>query len=120
MTDWHKMFRVLWIEDAVPIAGLKRRKKRDTSSKETSGESTVPQLSWIWLIPGVIDNSTPGGLQDALRIEWCKLRAHMQCWDEECRLLHEEMQRVVRSHKYNIKLWSNRANRSLKGTVHGA
>ncbi|KAK0472215.1 hypothetical protein EDD18DRAFT_1370457 [Armillaria luteobubalina] len=119
MTHWHKMFHVLWIEDAVPIAGLKRRKKRDTSSKETSGESTVPQLSWIWLIPGAIDNSTPGGLQDVLRIEWCKLQAHMQCWDEECRLLHEEMQRVVWSHKYNIKLWSNRANRSLKGAVHG-
>ncbi|KAK0500977.1 hypothetical protein EDD18DRAFT_1101946 [Armillaria luteobubalina] len=120
MTDWHKMFCVLRIEDAVPIAGLKQRKKRDTSSKETSGESTAPQLSWIWLIPGAIDNSTPEGLQDTLRIEWCKLRARMQRWDEECRLLHEEMQRVVRSHEYNIKLWSDRANRSLKGAVHGA
>ncbi|KAK0505584.1 hypothetical protein EDD18DRAFT_1098920 [Armillaria luteobubalina] len=109
MTDWHKTFRVLWIEDAVPIAGLKQRKKRDTSSKETSGESTAPQLSWIWLIPGAIDNSTPEGLQDAC----------MQRWDEECRLLHEEMQRVVRSHEYNIKLWSDRANRSLKGAAHG-
>ncbi|KAK0480968.1 hypothetical protein EDD18DRAFT_1113409 [Armillaria luteobubalina] len=108
------------IKDAVPIAGLKQRKKRDTSSKEMSGESTVPQLSWIWLIAGAVDNSTPEGLQDALRIEWCKLQAHMQRWDEECCLLHEEMQRVLRSHEYNIKLWSNRAERSIKGATHGA
>ncbi|KAK0477519.1 hypothetical protein EDD18DRAFT_1114666 [Armillaria luteobubalina] len=120
MTDWYKTYRVLRIEDAVPIAGLKQRKKRDTSSKETSGESTVPQLSWIWLIAGAVDNSTPEGLQDALRIEWCKLQARMQRWDEECCLLHEEMQRVLRSHEYNIKLWSNRAERSIKGAAHGA
>ncbi|KAK0476564.1 hypothetical protein EDD18DRAFT_1115246 [Armillaria luteobubalina] len=111
---------LLDIEDAVLIAGLKQRKKRDTSSKETLGESTAPQLSWIWLIAGAVDNSTPEGLQDTLRIEWCKLRARMQRWDEECCLLHEEMQRVLRSHEYNIKLWSDRAERSIKGTVHGA
>ncbi|KAK0474654.1 hypothetical protein EDD18DRAFT_1116439 [Armillaria luteobubalina] len=120
MMDWYKTYRVLRIEDAVPIAGLKQRKKRDTSSKEMLGESTAPQLSWIWLIAGAVDNSTPEGLQDALRIEWCKLRACMQRWDEECCLLHEEMQRVLRSHEYNIKLWSDRAERSIKGTVHGA
>ncbi|KAK0494278.1 hypothetical protein EDD18DRAFT_1107307 [Armillaria luteobubalina] len=110
MTDWYKTYCVLRIEDTVPIAGLKQRKKRDTSSKETSGESTAPQLSWIWLIAGVVDNSTPEGLQDA----------HMQRWDEECCLLHEEMQRVLRSHEYNIKLWSDRAERSIKGATHGA
>ncbi|KAK0484124.1 hypothetical protein EDD18DRAFT_1112176 [Armillaria luteobubalina] len=119
MTDWHKTYCVLQIKDAVLIAGLKQRKKRDTSSKEMSGESTAPQLSWIWLIAGAVDNSTPEGLQDALRIEWCKLQACMQCWNEECCLLHEEMQRVLRSHKYNIKLWSDRAERSIKGTTHG-
>ncbi|KAK0475993.1 hypothetical protein EDD18DRAFT_1115660 [Armillaria luteobubalina] len=93
MTDWYKTYRVLWIKDTVPIAGLKQRKKRDTSSKEMSGESTAPQLSWIWLIAGAVNNSTPEGLQD-------------------------EMQRVLRSHEYNIKLWSNRAERSIKGAAH--
>ncbi|KAK0499914.1 hypothetical protein EDD18DRAFT_1102134 [Armillaria luteobubalina] len=95
MMDWYKTYCVLRIEDAVLIAGLKQRKKRDSSSKETSGESTAPQLSWIWLIAGAVNNSTPEGLQD-------------------------EMQRVLRSHKYNIKLWSDRAERSIKGATHGA
>ncbi|KAK0484197.1 hypothetical protein EDD18DRAFT_1361757 [Armillaria luteobubalina] len=69
MTDWHKMYHVLQIEDAVLIAGLKQRKKRDTSSKEMLGESTVPQLSWIWLIAGAVNNSTPEGLQDGESLE---------------------------------------------------
>ncbi len=117
MKDWQSTYRVLRVEDAVSMSGLKARKKRDASSKETSGESTAPQLSWIWLTPGALDSNTPEGLQDgeffeqiwqsltyaiALRIEWCKLRARMQWWDEECHLLHEEMQRVLHSHEYNI------------------
>ncbi|KAK0492877.1 hypothetical protein EDD18DRAFT_1108487 [Armillaria luteobubalina] len=97
MTDWHKTFRVLRIEDAVPIAGLKQRKKRDTSSKEPRESPQRPNCHGF-----------------------AHLKGYKTHWDEECRLLHEEMQRVVRSHEYNIKLWSDRANRSLKGAVHGA
>ncbi|KAK0453971.1 hypothetical protein EV421DRAFT_1701233, partial [Armillaria borealis] len=135
MRDWQSTYRVLRVEDAVSMSGLKPRKKRDASSKETSGESTAPQLSWIWLTPGALDSNTPEGLQDgeffeqiwqsltfaiALRIEWCKLRARMQRWDEECCLLHEEMQRVLRSHEYNIGLWCNRSQHAIPGAANGA
>ncbi|KAG1868604.1 hypothetical protein F4604DRAFT_1881517 [Suillus subluteus] len=47
-------------------------------------------MSWIWLTHGVsVDDSA--GLQDSLRIEWCKARARHNRWHEEIRLLMEEM-----------------------------
>ncbi|KAK0430926.1 hypothetical protein EV421DRAFT_1743608 [Armillaria borealis] len=58
-------YHVLKKEDAIPITGLKPKKKRETG-KETSGESRAQQLSWIWLTLGAMDSSTPEGLQDGL------------------------------------------------------
>lgn len=65
-------------------------------------------LSWIWKIPGIVENSKEG-LQDSkwyftsldkeihlndyigLRVEWCKARACADRWQEEVILLREEM-----------------------------
>ncbi len=56
----------------------------------------------------------------ALRIEWCKARVRAQRWHEECLLLQEEMQRVIRSHDYDIALWRKRSEGSIEGTSGGA
>ncbi|KAG2136341.1 uncharacterized protein EDB93DRAFT_1254002 [Suillus bovinus] len=39
-------------------------------------------MSWIWLMHG-ISNDDAESLQDALRVEWCKARAHQNHWSEE-------------------------------------
>lgn len=45
----------------------------------------------------------------ALRIEWCKSRARAQRWQEECILLKEEMQRIIRFHIWEAETWTARA-----------
>ncbi len=60
---WASTWKVLDPQDAVPIAGYGKKKKREAGKKDTSGESHR-QLSWIWLTPGAVDGSTEEGLQD--------------------------------------------------------
>ncbi|KAK0211960.1 hypothetical protein IW262DRAFT_1301412 [Armillaria fumosa] len=65
-------------------------------------------LSWIWKT-----NIQGGeeGLQEALRIEWCKSRARAQRWQEECELLVEEIRRVKVTFQFYEKVWKDRAEK---------
>lgn len=65
-------------------------------------------MSWIWRTTGVGDSSA--GMQEALRLEWCKARARAHRWHEECLLLEEEMRRVQESFMWEIEAWKRRAN----------
>ncbi len=58
--------------------------------------------------------------QIALRLEWLNSRARAQRWAEECLLLQEEMQRVLRALKYEAEQWKKRAEMSIEGTNGGA
>ncbi|SJL13210.1 uncharacterized protein ARMOST_16649 [Armillaria ostoyae] len=65
-------------------------------------------LSWIWKT-----NLQGGeeGLQEALRIEWCKSCARAQRWQEECELLIEEIRRVKVTFQFYEKVWKDRAKK---------
>ncbi|KAJ7800682.1 hypothetical protein B0H14DRAFT_3490386 [Mycena olivaceomarginata] len=52
-------------------------------------------LSWIWYTTGVVEGENDVRLEEALRVEWCKGMARMTRFDEEVRLLREEMRRTV-------------------------
>ncbi|PBK91045.1 hypothetical protein ARMGADRAFT_1032118 [Armillaria gallica] len=67
-------------------------------------------LAWIWKT-----NLQGGdkGLQEALRIEWCKSRARSQRWQEECELLTEELHRVQATFTYYSQLWTKQAESRL-------
>ncbi|KAK0237943.1 hypothetical protein EDD85DRAFT_921417 [Armillaria nabsnona] len=51
------------------------------------------------------------GLQEALRIEWCKSRARAQRWQEECELLTEEIHRVKVTFQFYNNVWNDRARK---------
>ncbi|SJL15638.1 uncharacterized protein ARMOST_19142 [Armillaria ostoyae] len=63
-------------------------------------------LAWIWKT-----NLQGGdkGLQEALRMEWCKSRARAQRWQEECDLLIEELRRVQVTFACYAEQWTKRA-----------
>ncbi|KAG1885233.1 hypothetical protein F4604DRAFT_1918904 [Suillus subluteus] len=70
-------------------------KQRDVVPLKHDDGRTVGQqsISWIWKTSGF--NSNELGLQDLLRVEWCKARARAHHWEEEVQLLWEEMRRIV-------------------------
>ncbi|KAH7906698.1 hypothetical protein BJ138DRAFT_1219360 [Hygrophoropsis aurantiaca] len=70
------------------------------------------RLSWIWMVHGVADDSEKG-LQDALRVEWCKARARAARWSEEVELLFEEKRRILQFFDWEAHQWDKRATSDL-------
>jgi hypothetical protein len=50
-------------------------------------------------------------LDDNLRVEWAKVQARKQHWEEEVLLVEEEMRRVVMFHKWKAQWWQSQAGR---------
>ncbi|KAK0436511.1 hypothetical protein EV421DRAFT_1892352 [Armillaria borealis] len=88
-------------------------KDEDVQGLDQYNEATSEghrNLAWIWKT-----NLQGGdkGLQEALRIEWCKSRARAQWWQEECELLTEELRCVQATFMYYFQLWTKRAKLRL-------
>ncbi|KAG1744823.1 hypothetical protein EDB19DRAFT_1894525 [Suillus lakei] len=90
--DWERSLKPLDKQkDAVPL-------KHDDG--QTVGQQSI---SWIWKTSG--SNSNELGLQDSLRVEWCKARARAHRWEEEVQLLREEMRRVIAFLDWHAGWW---------------
>ncbi|KAF9505790.1 hypothetical protein BS47DRAFT_1306143 [Hydnum rufescens UP504] len=75
--------------------------KQDSHTQNLGEGSRV--LSWIWMsAAGNGDNETHEG---ALRVEWMKLRARKERWQEEVLLLHEEMRQVLAFCEHREAWW---------------
>ncbi|KAK0460313.1 hypothetical protein IW261DRAFT_1587084 [Armillaria novae-zelandiae] len=72
-------------------------------------------MSWIWYSSHVGD--VPEGVQECLRIEWCKTRARAHRWREECKLLKVEMERVKCTLEHDTNLWLSRAKSCAEGAA---
>ncbi|KAF8875848.1 hypothetical protein BD779DRAFT_1475909 [Infundibulicybe gibba] len=66
-------------------------------------------ISWIWKVGEVPEGGSNDVMQQALKIEWCKIRACAHRWQEECILLEEETARVVAFFKWEAQRWKNLA-----------
>ncbi|KAN0079965.1 hypothetical protein V8E55_009531 [Tylopilus felleus] len=74
--------------------GLQPLLMTDLLDGDTTGRKS---LSWIWKMQGscpLVPN-IPLNTFAAVRMEWCKARAHVMHWGEEVALLLEEMRRVL-------------------------
>ncbi|KAG1790350.1 uncharacterized protein HD556DRAFT_1310740 [Suillus plorans] len=83
-------------------------------SEGDSGQSEGNRtLSWIWKARGVgaIGDDNESILSEALRIEWCKLRARASRWAKEVELLQEEMRRVAEFLSWHAAWWEEQAVR---------
>ena len=46
-----------------------------------------------------------------MRVEWARFKARVDRWDEEVRLLEEEMRRIIAYFEYKAEWWRSQANR---------
>lgn len=71
--------------------------------------------SWIWLVPRVLSVLENGDservLDDSLQVEWAKVQARKQRWEEEVLLIQEEMRRVVMFFEWKAKWWRSQGSR---------
>ncbi|KAJ8703478.1 hypothetical protein PTI98_002100 [Pleurotus ostreatus] len=104
-----------WERSLQPLLDTDIRSLRE--GEDASSSEGRRQLSWIWSTQRTSDAEITEGMNEALRIEWCKARARAQRWQEECILLQEEMRRVIAFHEYYGDLWKTRAEMvTAKGT----
>ena len=82
--------------------------------------------SWIWLVPRVHSAPDMGDseqvLDDNLQVEWAKVQARKQRWEEEVLLIQEEMRRVVLFYEWKAHWWQSQAHRRKDGDqsiIHG-
>ena len=86
--------------------------------KATDDPRPVPngryEPSWIWLVPRnseteVDDNEVK--FDESLRAEWAKTLARKERWEEEQKLILEEMRRVIAYFAWKVEWWENQARR---------
>lgn len=82
--------------------------------------------SWIWLVPRVCSAPDMGDseqvLDDSLQVEWAKVQARKERWEEEVLIIQEEMRRVIMFHEWKAQWWRHQAGRrsDAEGSViHG-
>ncbi|KAG1784380.1 uncharacterized protein HD556DRAFT_1435459 [Suillus plorans] len=95
-----------WTDIMRPLGWTDMRPMGDFIQGQSEGTRDIP---WIWKTPGVLQDNDEG-LQDCLRIEWCKARAQEARWSEELLLLLEEMQRVLMFLTWQGTWWSGLAS----------
>ncbi|KIK93425.1 hypothetical protein PAXRUDRAFT_145122, partial [Paxillus rubicundulus Ve08.2h10] len=82
------------------------RSMTDLLEGDTEGRR---KFSWIWKVHGAAkDDSDRAGSLDTMRIEWCKARARVHRWQEEVKLLREEMRRTEAFLEWQADWWDNR------------
>ncbi|KAJ7670404.1 hypothetical protein B0H14DRAFT_3538516 [Mycena olivaceomarginata] len=64
-------------------------------------------MSWIWTSAG--GKQSEEDVDEALQIEWCKAWARVRRWEEEVRLVEEEVRRAGVSLEYRAREWEERA-----------
>ncbi|KAF8197285.1 hypothetical protein K438DRAFT_1585309, partial [Mycena galopus ATCC 62051] len=102
--DWEQWLRMLLDDDGgiACTAGVAR------------GEGSRT-MSWIWYVVGKAEEEDDPRLADALRVEWCKAQARSDRYDEEVRLLREEMRRTIAYGQAMARLWDDLALAELPG-----
>jgi hypothetical protein len=61
-------------------------------------------------------------LNNSLQVEWAKVLARKQRWEEEVLLIQEEMRRVVKFHKWKAEWWRGQAGHhsdTSASVIHG-
>ncbi|KAJ7897598.1 hypothetical protein B0H14DRAFT_3589450 [Mycena olivaceomarginata] len=115
-TEWQRTLRELKPDDVrgLPKATFhdpERKKKGKTSRRRRKKQKKEREMSWIWVAQGGHDPADPPSMNEAVRIEWAKVRARCHRWREEVDLLEAEMDRVKRYLVWRAQWWQGQVGR---------
>ncbi|KAF7965863.1 hypothetical protein HWV62_41204 [Athelia sp. TMB] len=109
---WETQFKELLSSDVRAFtdkteeAAMAHKPKKKRQEQEKALGEGKKKLAWIWKVSRVgADVGDDEGVQEALRIEWCKSRARAMRWSEEVLLLREEMRRVITFLLWHADWW---------------
>lgn len=91
------------IDDEVNSKPSRKRKRITTGTGPGEGHQ---KISWIWNASDTLGSSSH---VESLRIEWLKAHARSMRWQEETKLLPEEMRRTLEAMQGEEQAWVHRA-----------
>jgi hypothetical protein len=100
--DWKVVFRELRRDDirgpnpGDDTADLKAASRRSERRPRDQGAGRYEQ-SWIWLTLNTADDPN-----DQMRVQWAKMTANTERWEEEQQLVPEEMRRTLASFQFEV------------------
>ncbi|RPD52385.1 hypothetical protein L226DRAFT_474292, partial [Lentinus tigrinus ALCF2SS1-7] len=105
-----------WVCTFKPLLNSDLRGPRREDDEIVPSEGRY-EPSWIWLTSLSIDESTGDRMHPAdseefletMRAEWARSKARADRWDEEERLLLEEMRRVIEYFQWKSRWWRTQA-----------
>ncbi|KAJ6518332.1 hypothetical protein C8R47DRAFT_959834, partial [Mycena vitilis] len=112
--EWETVLRPLEADDirGMPRSTfgdpLRQRGATGKPPKRKKKKVAEPTMSWIWIVQ--VDPGNPAAVNEALRIEWARIRARAHRWAEEVDLLEEEMCRIDRFLAWKSAWWLERAD----------
>ncbi|TDL13533.1 hypothetical protein BD410DRAFT_735251, partial [Rickenella mellea] len=101
--NWQAQFKVLLDDDLKGPKGDEEQGKGRKGYGRGTGEG-YKEPSWIWSVQRGEDPEDIA-LNECLRVEYAKSKARIDRWDEEVRLVAEEMRRTVAFLQYKSKWW---------------
>ncbi|KAK0449370.1 hypothetical protein EV421DRAFT_1900062 [Armillaria borealis] len=114
--DSCREFKKLEAKDIAPVHEVERDAKASKCLGRIGGRDgraqarpMVQKLMWIWTALGGPRAEVDEGVHKCVQVEWSKVYARKLWWCEEVEILHEEMQRSLRSLKYKAGQWEERA-----------
>ncbi|KAJ6610580.1 hypothetical protein B0H10DRAFT_1883358 [Mycena sp. CBHHK59/15] len=118
--EWERVLKPLHEDDVrglprASFADPERQKGRKGNSKrrKTKKARVVREVSWIWIAQAQEQRpGEPPVMNEALRIEWAKVRARHLRWSEEVDLLEEEMRRIRQFLTWRSTWWAERVDSS--------
>ncbi|KAJ7162867.1 hypothetical protein C8R46DRAFT_1280961 [Mycena filopes] len=111
--EWQRTLLELKADD---VRGLPQAKFHDPERKKRKRRRKTVRVhraaSWIWTTTGAeYDPSDGAAMNEAVRIEWAKVRARSHRWSEEVDLLEEEMARVRHFFAWRAAEWRRQVGR---------
>ncbi|KAF8335185.1 hypothetical protein F5887DRAFT_892104 [Amanita rubescens] len=109
--SWMEQLKELRRED---IRGPSRDPDDPLDNKLSKGRF---EASWIWRVPRSSESSEIAGSQteeefnESMRAEWAQTRARMCRWQEELKIVQEEMRRVLAFFQWRSSWWLEQASR---------
>ncbi|TFK79910.1 hypothetical protein K466DRAFT_605772 [Polyporus arcularius HHB13444] len=108
--EWAVQFKILHDGD------VKGPGREDDAASEGRHET-----SWIWLTPSSVTSvssaadptkpMSPSEFSESMRVEYARFKARVDRWDEEERLLQEEMRRILDYFEHKASWWREQAGR---------
>ncbi|KAJ3531990.1 hypothetical protein NMY22_g7930 [Coprinellus aureogranulatus] len=97
-----KLFLKLEDSDIIPLSA-------DSALAPSKGQTTEVKKSWIWKHPGASYDNVTVYEAETRKIEWAKSRARSHRYQEEIKLVKEEMNRTLRFFQWKEDQWHLRA-----------